>query len=543
MATSRQLTSLLGGFPRFFLFAAALVGAMSAYFVVQFPRGIDTNWDLRNYHLATWVLFSRGDYFEHVAPAGTQYFLSPFLNAISSICYELLGLRIGGVAIATLHALMMAVTVSLLSFLSLGSGRQLSTFDKTAVILAAILLSVAAPMPLGTMGTSFADNTLALLLAILVWVTLRTGFAPNRFRPVWAATLLSLCLALKLTAFTFALAYGVSFYAIAFASCGPDQRFAIFKEIILFAVCSVLATLILAGPWMTYVYYETGNPVFPYANNYFKSPLIDFSDMSDKRFLPSSIWQFFSYPWTAATGRANVSEVPFADARYLIAAVIGASLLFSAVLPGRLWRTAGHADRTLDTPTWFLAIFLVLTLLLWRWTISNQRYLAFADVLIAVLLVRMIASFPRFLVTPSLVVVSAIHLRTAVIPDWEHRLPSQVAAGTTRKPPLLGEALVFLGEKPMGYVVGLFGSRSRFILASTDQSHMDVDTSVAGPFAPRVRALIDRPFTNGIWVLYRGNGLSYSAAYLSGYGLKISPECQGLQTFAENLILCKVDRS
>src|SRR3954454_11407174 len=38
----------------FFLFAATFAAALIAYCIIQYPRGIDINWDLRNYHLASW---------------------------------------------------------------------------------------------------------------------------------------------------------------------------------------------------------------------------------------------------------------------------------------------------------------------------------------------------------------------------------------------------------------------------------------------------------------------------------------------------------
>ena len=68
-----------------------------------------------------------------------------------------------------------------------------------------------------------------------------------------------------------------------------------------------MATLLAAGPWALAVLKETGNPVFPYANDIFHSPFIPPVAMADNRFRPASLEELLNVPARLAIGGYAIS--------------------------------------------------------------------------------------------------------------------------------------------------------------------------------------------------------------------------------------------
>ena len=52
-------------------------------------------------------------------------------------------------------------------------------------------------------------------------------------------------------------------------------------------LAGVAGFLIFSGPWMLYMYQLTGNPLFPYWNDYWRSPLALPAAYRDLRFVPA----------------------------------------------------------------------------------------------------------------------------------------------------------------------------------------------------------------------------------------------------------------
>src|SRR6185437_6686360 len=89
------------------------------------------------------------------------------------------------------------------------------------------------------------------------------------------------------------------------------------------AIGGLFAVVLFAGYWFIKIYRETGNPLFPYFNQYFHSPLALQASYRDTRFIPHR-WPkrlllpiLFSLHWQVA------DDLPFQDIRVGIAYVIG----------------------------------------------------------------------------------------------------------------------------------------------------------------------------------------------------------------------------
>ncbi|KIZ47030.1 MULTISPECIES: hypothetical protein [Rhodopseudomonas] len=491
--------------------------------------GVDYNWDLQNYHLSSWTLLWRGGYFENISPGGLQSFLSPFVNGFAVAPYTAFGLTAGGWVIAMIHAVGFAISVSLLTFLPIRG----TPVERFLTVVVAIYLTVTAAMPAGILGTSFEDNTIAVLLALAAWIALHGGFRQNFRRGILVAFVLSLAVSFKATACFFALAHGLAFYMVLIST--TENRGGAIREFLLFGLCSVFFTLALSAPWMIEVYSQTGNPLFPFANNLFRSPFYYFSSFMDTQMLPKTFADFIAYPWTMAIGTAHTSEAPQTDSRYLIACIM---LVVAGTWCTRSWMR-GSLEK-IDQATLFLAIYFLIAFLLWRTFSSVQRYFVFGDLLLAVLIVRVAAELPWRLMTPALLLVAGVHAMTVHFPEYGRRIPPGGIDQVLAEPPIVDDAFVILSEKPMGYAVGLFGASSRFTVIQPGAPGVDLDLSATGPFSGRVSKLIHAKFKDGVWIVLRRAPTDYVLGYLRKFDLSISSDCRDVETFAETLKLCRL---
>ena len=67
----------------------------------------------------------------------------------------------------------------------------------------------------------------------------------------------------------------------------------------------------------------TGNPLFPYFNEYWKSPLALAAPYRDMRFLPTHFWIAAGFPILFSLNWSIADDIPFRDIRVMLAYVTG----------------------------------------------------------------------------------------------------------------------------------------------------------------------------------------------------------------------------
>src|ERR1700730_1887008 len=265
--------------------------------------GIDANYDRLNYHIASARSLLQGRTFDDVAISGIQTYFNPAINLLS---YELargLGFFWSRYALVAIHALAWA-------FLGAAVWRVIVLEFKPrlpqglVVAVAAAVLSLCAPVSVSVIGTTLSDLTLTSFISAVLLIRLPTGFDARPWRGALTGLILGIGVGLKPTILPVCLAYGIVFYAMLAVLTGPAKAAA---EFVAFGAAAAAATLLTAWPWALEVMKETGNPVFPFANDIFHSPFAPPVAMADNRFRPASLGELLNVPARLAIGGYAIS--------------------------------------------------------------------------------------------------------------------------------------------------------------------------------------------------------------------------------------------
>jgi hypothetical protein len=274
------------------------------------------------------------------------------------------------------------------------------------------------------------------------------------------------------------------------------------------AVGVALGAAAVAGPWCWELWRHTGNPVFPYFNDAFRSACAPAAAMTDTRFLPSDALHALLFPlfWTFQPSRL-VSELPVCDPRLALA---WAGWL--VVLGRAAWRREAPA-----VPVRALLAFWVVAFVAWEARFSILRYAATLEVLAGIPVLLAIAPSraqppparhalgPAFGRTrggggmssspPPLagggrgegtlwrlalpVALAALVASTTTYPDWGRASPGPLAADV--EPPAFPDnnLVLLLDPAPMAYVAAFSPPGVRFAGVNSNLLRPGDDTVLA----------------------------------------------------------------
>ncbi len=433
--------------------AAAAAGAIplllgAAMLLLSVRLGPDASWDLRNYHLYDAFAALRKPPFQDLVPAQQQSFNPPLLDLPS--LWLRFRLNRWPNLLDALLALPSAVAVMLAWAIGLRLVPARRGADRLALLLA-VLFGATGAAGLPTTGTSMSEmpaGCFALAGLLMLLDALDGRPAPRRL--LGAGGLFGVAAALKLTLATL----GLSALA-ALALCGdggPRRRWA---RVALLGAGMAAGLVAVAGPWWWHMAALTGNPLFPYFNQLFRSPLLPPTAIADTRFLPRSLGQALAYPFIWGFTRHHVvAELTLRDPRVALALLAG---LVCASPPWAPWRSLGRRGAC-------LLVFCGTGFVLWEAQFSILRYLAPIELLsgLPVLLaLRRLA--PPAVVPGLLAIVLAACAAITIYPDWGRAHPADTAASVVL-PPLPVDAMVLLltGD-PMAYVAAYAAPSVRFV--------------------------------------------------------------------------------
>jgi hypothetical protein len=124
----------------------------------------------------------------------------------------------------------------------------------------------------------------------------------------------------------------------------------------------------------------TGNPIFPFANGFFKADSYPDVNFRDNRFGIRTVSDFFSIPFKLATGNeAGTSELVFQDLRPLIMMIALVSLVILLFIV-----FISRKNRELYILVYF-GLFMFLTYALWGYLFGISRYFLVIEFLIPIL--------------------------------------------------------------------------------------------------------------------------------------------------------------
>lgn len=396
-------------------------------------KGQDRNWDLLNYHLYNPLALWEGRPLD-VVPAQLQSWYSPFLDLPA---YWLATSPVSGYWVALWLSLPAMLALGLLwrIVVEATAGWPLAQRWMSVVIVVAMAASASAGS--ASLGTTFNEWPMAAAVMFSLWVQLRMA-RTGELKP-WALFMAAFVpgaiTGLKLTGAPYCLALG----AAAWIALPPDWRW---RGMGLFMLAGVTGGVLTIAPWAIHVWRETGNPLFPYYNQWFQSPDALPFPYVFSAYRPESLWSALRSPWDLASGNRWFSEVATADGRLLLGWLVVIGGLFA---PLRV--APGEARRAMGT----VGAFFVVGYVAWLQMHAIHRYTIPLEMTTGLLLLIWLGQW-RATGMAMLIVVMAVLQVFTVVPDWGRTAFTTPFARNLHPAYPEHSALVMLSGSPLGYV-------------------------------------------------------------------------------------------
>ena len=461
-----------------------LVALIVVFGAASLLLGQDANWDLQNYHYYNpWAWWHGRAFTWDVAPAQIQTFHNPMLDLPF---FALVSAGLAPPVIALVLTLPAALAAWLLCKLALLLFAELPRGQRMVTVTAAVIVGVTSAMGLGAIGNTMNEWPLTALLTWALWLLVRdivrTGGGTLPVRTLLAAgAIAGVAFGAKLTAGVFVLAIGIALIGRnAFETGAVRLRMV---EAGWFALAAGAGMAVSFGPWSYRLWEHFANPVFPYANQWLRSPWWEPTAVPQPHdYGPHTLMQWWAFPFTLARPPLFVTaEVPYTDGRmavvWALAHVAAVAWLLRHVRQRHsaaaiAWR--GHSRGAGASPgstgvhtAWrFIGIFAVTAFLIWTASFAIYRYLLIVDLLLGLMLAVLLRTLlPPRAATVALVVVAVALLATTRIADW-----GRVEFGVrwfsvdSPFPRVAPDALVVITTgAPVSYLIPLLPPTSRYV--------------------------------------------------------------------------------
>lgn len=421
--------------------------------------GQDGNWDLRNYHLYNPFAYLNNRLGHDILPAGVANFYNPLLHipfywTVMSLPPMLTGFLIGAV-----QGLNFPILVGIARCVMVeGSARPAWHYHLVA------LIGMLGAGAIAELGTTFGDNLISLPLFFALWLILANFHQLDQGRVVrillvtGAAGLLSgMAVGLKQPSAIFAVGWCCAFLV---APCAVVRRILLAFS---FGLGVLAGIAITGGFWMHEMWIQFGNPLFPYFNDFFRSPMGATASYRDTQFLPGTLTETLFLPFLIFLDPHRVGEIAFRDARFILLIVaLAATVVYTfKKAPTRppfvLHRQKGR----------FLLAAMIISYLVWLKLFAIYRYLLPLEMLAPLAIWLLIDRFPvRQQIRNMAIFASiAIWLFTLRPGNWT-RVPWEEDYFGVNPPVLSDPAnsmVIMTGIEPMSYLVPFFPAAVRFI--------------------------------------------------------------------------------
>jgi hypothetical protein len=411
--------------------------------------GKDTSWDFRNYHwYAPYALLHHRMGID-VAVAHQASYYNPYLD----IPFYWLGTHTRAwVALGVLGAVQGAILVPLYLMGRSALRFGLEDGDQKIMAGALALLGQVGALTLTEFGTTYYDNVMALFILVGLCLlvvkrdTLREGSLAKAAGIAAAAGLVTgMAMGLKLPEMPFCIGFAGALLAL-----GGGWKHQL-TRLAAGGIAGVIGFAIFSGPWMLYMYQLTGNPLFPYFNEYWKSPLVLAAPYRDLRFVPTHFWRQLFFPILFTVDWHVADDLGFQDIRVCLAylLVIAASIVWLMKREAR--------DALLDKRvTAMLFAFSALAYFEWLRTFAIYRYIILFEMIAPLLIIGAVGLLPltrkaRYLTLAALCACCLLAARS----DFLERAPVEDPYVEAALPPIPhpGHTMVLMtGDAPMGFI-------------------------------------------------------------------------------------------
>jgi hypothetical protein len=411
--------------------------------------GKDTSWDFRNYHwYAPYALLNHRMGMD-VAVAHQASYYNPYLDIPF---YWLATHTRAWIALGVLGAAQGANIVPLYLMARSALRVNVEAADIKIMAGALSLLGLVGALTLTEFGTTYYDNVMSVFvltgLAILVLKrdTLRQGRLGKAAAISAAAGLVTgMAMGLKLPEMPFCVGFAAALLAL-----GGSWKHQV-TRLLAAGVAGVIGVLIFSAPWMLYMYHLTGNPLFPYFNDYWKSPLALAVPYRDLRFVPTHFWRQLFFPILFTLDWHVADDLGFQDIRVLLAYLL-------VIAAGILWLARRESRDSLieKRVAAILFAFFAASYFAWLKFFAIYRYIILYEMLAPLLIIAAVGLLPlprrsRYLVLGALCAACLLTARS----DFLERAPVEDPYVDAALPPIPHPdktMVVMTGDAPMGFI-------------------------------------------------------------------------------------------
>jgi hypothetical protein len=437
-----------------------LIVAPFAFGALALALGQDANWDLRNYHWYNAYALLNGRYSFDFLPSQTPWFYNPVLD----VPFYLLATHVPAIVAGYGLGFVQGLNFILLFMLAYASFININPWGKTFIAALLALLGMLGGGGLALIGTTFYDNITSLglflsaLLVLSSFEALRTAPASQAFRRALLFGLpAGLAMGLKLPSVIFSVGF-----CFAILAAGPWRR--CFLISFAFGLGVLIGVAVSLGPWMIFLGTHYGNPLFPYFNDIFKSPMAPQVSARDEEFLPHGWLSILSFPFSFAKNPYLVGEISWRDWRIPI--LYGFVPL--AVSVRLLVGNRGYTLITRPEAVRYLLTAGALSYLVWVFLFAIYRYLTPLEMLSPLLIVLTAGLLPfgvrtRIGIAALLLVIVATSIEPG---DWgrraawlDHFVEAEIPPLGMSKDPLI----LMAGDEPYSHVVPEFPPHIPFV--------------------------------------------------------------------------------
>lgn len=350
------------------------------WYATLLSRGMDVNFDQLSYHYYySWLLFHGG-----VAQVDPEPFTNRYVNPLPELPWFLLDTTFSPRVTAGFMGLFAGLNLPLLRRVTTICLPDAMTATRRLVLGAtAVLMGGTGVVFSMSLGTSLGDVLVSIpaLGALLILLNCGRQASSCRSAAAWYLTaggLAGIAVGAKLTMAPLVVGLGV--LAVVLAVRDRSAR-----PVAAFAVGGVIGVALSAGWWYARVWVATGNPIFPYFNGVFRSPLWGDDNFRDERFGAGSIDGLLSFPIYMWEGSRRLLDYEIRDPRWVVLSalfVVVAALAVVRRVRGR--RMLGGVQMA---PMGLLAGFFAVSGLVWAFQFGIARYAVVLELLTGALFV------------------------------------------------------------------------------------------------------------------------------------------------------------
>lgn len=488
--------------------------------------GKDTSWDFRNYHwYAPYALLHHRMGID-VAVAHQASYYNPYLDVPF---YWLATHTRAWIALGLLGAVQGANLIPLYLMARSALCIEASVCDRKIIAGALALLGQVGALTLTEFGTTYYDNVMSVLvlsgLTILVLNRddLREGSLGRAAGLSAVAGLVTgTAMGLKLPEMPFCVGFAAALVAL-----GGSAKHQLVR-LLAGGFGGVIGFLIFSGPWMVYMYHLTGNPIFPYFNEYWRSPLALPAPYRDLRFVPTHFWRELFFPILFTLDWHVADDLGFQDIRVCVAylVVIAAALLW-------LFRRESRDPLLNKRVTGVLFAFSAIAYFEWLRTFAIYRYIILFEMLAPLLIIGAVGLFPlvrksRYLALAAICACCLLSARS----DFLERAPVEDPYVQAALPPIPRPdrtMVLMTGDAPMGFIATTLPPQIPVLRIDGWMVQPRDGTLITKRMMERVKAHLAGG--GDLYLIADAGDMTHARDALADYHLAIRwPECQQFDT-------------